>query len=53
MTKIATIHIYGKDIYRSSPLGPVARLDAHPPGIQTVAGLILESGKTFFYGDWS
>ena len=28
--------------------GPVAWSDAHPPGIQTVAGSILRSGKTSF-----
>ena len=36
-----------------SSLGPVARSDARPPGIQNVAGSILRSGKTFFRGDWS
>ena len=28
--------------------GAVARLDARPPGMRTVAGSILTSGKTFF-----
>ena len=32
---------------------PVARLDVHPSGIQTVMSSILQSGKTFFRGDWS
>ena len=30
--------------------GPVARSDARPPGIQTVAGSILGSGKIFVRG---
>ena len=30
---------------------PVPWSDAHPPGIQTVAGSILRSGKTFFCED--
>ena len=29
------------------------RSDAHSPGIQTVTGSILQSGKTFFRADWS
>ena len=29
--------------------GSVARLDAHQPGMRTVAGSILVSGKTFFH----
>ena len=33
--------------------GPVAQSDAHLPGIQTVAGSIVKSGKTFFPGDWN
>ena len=28
--------------------GAIARSDARPPGMQTVAGSILTSGKTFF-----
>ena len=30
---------------------PLARSDATPPGVQTVAGSILGSGETFFSGD--
>ena len=39
----------------SQHLGPgaVARLDACPPGMWTVASSILTSGKTFFRWDWS
>ena len=33
--------------------GPLAWLDAHQPGIQMVLGSILQSGETFFLGDWS
>ena len=32
--------------------GPVARSDARPPGMRTVAGSILRSGN-IFRGDWS
>ena len=31
----------------------VAQSDVGPPGISKVVGLILQSGKTFFLGDWS
>ena len=34
-------------VYKNLLLDMVARWDAHLPGIQTVAGLILRSGKTF------
>ena len=39
--------IYGP----ASRQGLVARSDVGPPGIQMVAGLILQSGKTFFQGN--
>ena len=32
-------------------LGSVVRSDAPPPGVQTVAGSILGSVKTFFRGE--
>ena len=32
--------------------GTVARSDARPPGMRTVAGSILTSGKTLFRGDF-